>query len=187
VYNLADYSSDKRVRHLIEEPTTLNVKGVSRILSFGDGNVLQNSCGLLRVNFDGLDVNLGRGAKDRFIMDLCAPNALLRMRNSNTLQGHFFADEVRSDFNNDGICCGGQCGCFDIVEPTEITLGDTITLSGGCRIDRIFQVLVCGEDCPITSRTSNSLVCAPQKTGTCEVRGKSGTGDFISRTTVTVN
>jgi hypothetical protein len=139
------------------------------------------------VNLEGSVANFGRNASGLFLMDLCAPHALLRMRNSNTLQGHFFADQVRSDFNNVGICCArGECGCFDEVSPTTLpTTGGTITLSGGCDLENITAVTVCGLPCPITYQDPSRIECtAPPGTGTCQIEGESGTGTFISSTMI---
>jgi hypothetical protein len=159
VYNVADWNSAKNGRIEVASPTTLNVAGETEELKLGDNGELMALCGQFRINYRGplakpndRVVNVGRANNGPYSFDLCAPFALLRLRNNNQLRGHFFADAVQSDFNNEGECCGGttDCGCFDAVAPTTVAVGGKLTLTGGCDLSNISQVRVCDTDCPIT-------------------------------------
>jgi len=200
-YHVADWLSAKNVRVEVASPTTLNVAGDTDELRFGDNGTIVGTCGQLRVNYRGplakpndRVVNLGRAMDGPIAMDLCAPFALLRLRNDNQLRGHFFANAVQSDFNNEGECCEGStaCGCFDVVAPTTVGVGGVLTLTGGCDLSTIAAVRVCGVDCPIVlPRDPAQIECTvPLPPGAlpqaCPVAGVSSAGVFTSNTTVTV-
>jgi hypothetical protein len=201
LYNVADWLSAKSTRLEIAAPTTLNVAGDTDELRFGDNGTIVSTCGQLRVNYRGplakpndRVVNLGRAMDGPVTMELCAPFALLRLRNDNQLRGHFFANAVQSDFNNEGECCEGStaCGCFDVVAPASVAVGGTLTLTGGCDLSSIGAVRVCGVDCPIVlPRDPAEIQCTvPLPPGAlpqaCVVEGVSSAGVFESSTLVTV-
>jgi hypothetical protein len=198
-YDVADWTAGKRVTVEIAAPTTLNVKGVSSDLTFGEmSTTVGAECGELRVNYEGgltarREAALGHGNRKQvtfFTMDICAPYATLRLQHDRIYRGHFFANVVLSDFDNGGVCCGA-CGCFDTVTPQQVQPGDQLSLEGGCNVNNIMQVLVCGADCPIVSRSPAGILCtvptpAQALPATCDVEGVSATGTFISSAQVEV-
>jgi hypothetical protein len=171
VYNVGDWSAARGTHMEIASPTTLNVAGDTSELKLGDNGSLMSQCGELRINYRGPAkpgdriVNLGRADDGPISMDLCAPFALLRMRNNNQIRGHYFANTVQSDFNNEGECCGdsSDCACFDVVAPATVEVGGTLTLTGGCDLANLGQVRVCGTDCPIVlPRDPTKVECTVQ-------------------------
>jgi hypothetical protein len=200
-YDVADWLSAKSVRFEVTGPTTLNVAGDTQELRFGDNSTLVSTCGQLRVNYRGplakpndRVVNLGRAMDGPVTLDVCAPFALIRLRNDNQLRGHFFGNAIQSDFNNEGECCESStaCGCFDVVAPTTVAVGGTLALTGGCDLSTISAVKVCGVDCPIVlPRDPAKVECTvPLPPGvlpqSCAVEGVSSAGVFESNTKVTV-
>jgi hypothetical protein len=182
VYNVADWIAPRGTRLEIASPTTLNVAGDTDELRFGDNVELIAVCGEFRVNYRGPAkpgdrvVNLGRANDGPVTMDLCAPFALVRLRNDNELRGHYFANTVQSDFNNEGECCDGttDCGCFDAVAPTTVAVGGKLTVTGGCDLSNLSQIRVCGTDCPIVlPRDPMQIECTVQApaTGGCSISG----------------
>ena len=200
-YNVGDWLSAKAVRIEIASPTTLNVAGDTDELRFGDNGTLVSTCGQLRVNYRGPAakpgsriVNLGRADDGPITMDLCAPFALIRLRNDNQLRGHYFGNAVQSDFNNEGECCqsSSSCACFDGVAPATVKVGDVLTLTGGCDLSPVTEVRVCGTVCPIVlPRDPAKIECiVPLPPGAlpqaCAVEAVSSAGVFKSGALVTI-
>jgi len=186
VYNVRRYKNGKDVRMEFKSPTTLNVAGKSG-LRFGNGARVIAECGDLRVNYEGTkSINLGR--RSQVTMDLCAPFGKLRLGNTNFITGHYFADSISSDRGNRGFCCGG-CACFDLVEPNPACVGTNVTLSGGCQLNNIERVLICGIEATIVSKSSTEVVVTVPNVGppkSCAVDAESVTGVFRNATLLEV-
>ncbi len=203
VYNIDSYHSDRHTNVLTTSgPVTVNVCGDDNFV-LGDQGAVIGECGSFRLNYVSSVgfVNLGNrknvNAADAFLtMHVCAPEAVLKLSRGNTLEGNFFMNLSSSDINTRGRCCevqqAGLCACFDVVDPTDLQIGDDLTLSGGCDLSNITQVTVCGVDCPISMQDDANVVCTVPDPGVvlptnCEVVGVSGTGEFKSNTLVTIN
>lgn len=68
-------------------------------------------CGDLRVNYVSAagNVNVGTSKTGAVTMHACAPNAEIRLRRGNLLEGNYFARVVVSDANGQGRCCDESC------------------------------------------------------------------------------
>jgi len=146
----------------------------SHAASFGQ------QCGDLAVFARGPG-SFGFGRNSAITGFFCAPARLIQLGHDNDLTGQFIADEVNSDSNNRGHCCGGaDCACFDHFSPTSARAGDTITLFGSCPLSGVGAVRICGLAAAITSRAAGELraTVPAGATGACAVEVASHGGAF---------
>lgn len=183
VYNLLSYQNGKSVIMEFKAQTTLNVSQDTE-MRFNDGARVVAECGDLRINFEGgrtkaEDLVLGKNSI--ITADICVPYGRIRLGNSNSLTGHFFGKTVNSDFGNDGRCCLGNCGCFDVFTPNPVCQGASLDITGGCDLNNISEIKICGVVAPIVSRSAEKITVTVPNVGapqSCTVVGKSATGTF---------
>lgn len=110
VYHIDAYNGATNVTLEVKAASTMNVCG-DDILRFGDKGSIIAECGNLRVNYVSAagSVNVGTSKTGAVTMHVCAPNAEIRLRRGNLLEGNFFARVVVSDANGQGRCCDESC------------------------------------------------------------------------------
>lgn len=167
----------------------------STIMTSGDFLVnneasLGQQCGDLRVLAKGPGA-IGFGRSSSINGFFCAPSRLLQLGHDNDLTGQFIADMVNADSNDRGHCCapGDDCSCIDSFSPTTASVGEIVTLRGGCPLNGVTQVKICGMVAPIDSETATEVrvVVPAGAAGNCPLEVHSISGIFHPLLTLTVN
>jgi hypothetical protein len=186
-YNVCNFRVGRNA--LVVGPgAVINIPGGSFRVG-GSGNVGQR-CGDLtvRVKGDGT-VTFGRGVT--LGAKVCAPESSIKLGHGNTLLGQFVGDQITSNRDNHGQCCGGRCACIDAFAPEQAHVGDVVTLTGICDLSVTTGVKICGIDAapPFVSKTATELkVTVPVGAiGPCTIEVLSSQGSFVHNQTLTVN
>ncbi len=157
-------------------------------LRINNGSELGNDCGDLRVLADGKTrMSFGRGGV--VAAEICAPESKISLGHNNILIGGFVADTVNADLNNFGRCCGGQCACYDTLAPTTAPVGTVVTASGGCHVESVTEVQVCGFPAAIVGTGPGEVrfEVPALAVGTCPVEFLSPAGTFLGVQMLTVS
>ena len=190
-YDVCTFQIGKHARGGAIVPAVLNVVGdvshPSTAVDISNESSFGSQCGeiTIRVKKPG-EVNFGRHV--HVAAALCAPSSQVRLGTDGVLVGQFVGDNVLSDADNEGHCCGG-CACFDTISPTTGHVGDTITLTSACDLSSVSEVLICSITAPITLKTAGEMhVTVPAgAAGSCPVELRSPAGVFRGAGTLTIN
>jgi len=178
----------------ISRRTVTTAKGTTILIPDGgsfkvnNDSVIGADCGDLAVLVKGAGtVRFGRRLS--VAAKVCAPQSKVNLGDESNLLGQFIGEQVETDFDDHGHCCGGHCACIDAFSPSSGKVGDVITMTSGCNLNNATGVQICGVDAPIQSKSQAELkvkIGVGTPPGQCDVTILSAVGSFKANAKLTV-